>query len=95
MPLPTPFVVKNGSKSRVFVSASMPRPVSLIVNVTNEPACTSLPRRDASSGETSEFAVSIDSVPPPGIASRALTTRLMITCSSCPGSACTRARSEP
>jgi hypothetical protein len=66
VPFPTPFFVKNGSKRRAFVAASMPRPVSRIVSVTNDPGWASLPQRDASSGERIAFAVSIDSVPPPG-----------------------------
>ena len=41
---------------------------------------------------SSTFAVSIVKRPPDGIASRALTTRFISTCSSCPGSARTVAQ---
>src|SRR5260221_9665942 len=46
----------------------------------------------ACSSSTSTFAVSIDSLPPAGMASRELITRFRITCSICPGSALTRPR---
>ena len=89
MPFPIGLVVKNGSKMCATVSASMPTPVSLTASM----ACcagTSLGvvrRRSRSSSST--LPVSIVSVPPSGIASRALTARLMSTCSSWSGSAST------
>ena len=45
--------------------------------------------RPRASASSSTFAVSITRLPPPGIASRALTARLTSTCSSWPGSAST------
>ena len=64
MPRPGSFVVKYGSKSRARVSLSMPHPVSLTASMTT----------------WLTLAVSIVRRPPCGIASRALTTRFMITC---------------
>ena len=79
-PRPTPWsrVVKNGSKIRASVSSSMPTPVSATTSST-EPSAA--------------LRVSIDSRPPSGIASLALTARLTITCSIWPGSARTVPRS--
>ena len=67
VPSPASFVVKKGSKARSRTSAGMPVPSSLTVR-----------RTPASVPETP-----MESVPPAGIASRALTARLTRTCSSC------------
>ena len=77
--------VKKGSKMRACVARSMPVPVSLTANVTCGPAfmptCSFawLSVRRTSS-------VSMVSLPPRGMASRAFTARFMMTCSICPGS---------
>ena len=70
---------------RAFVASSMPSPLSRIVTETYGPGVTS--------GWCSAYsvlkvilAVSIVSCPPWGMASRALTAKLMIACSNCPGS---------
>ena len=96
VPLPTPFVVKNGSKMRAFVSASMPRPVSRIVE-RHERARLDLGAvsRGLLGGDGRRSPSRSSACRRPGIASRALTTRFRITCSSCPGSAFTRASPEP
>jgi hypothetical protein len=67
--VPPAFVVKNGSKSCWRSSSVMPMPVSVRRSCTNEPLSVTM------------FAVSIVTEPPFGIASRALTARLTITCS--------------
>ena len=95
VPLPTTFRVKNGSKRRSFVSSSMPRPVSRIVIVTNWPARAPAPSVAAAASVNVTFAVAIVSVPPRGISSRELTTRLTITWCSWLGSASTDASVEP
>ena len=73
-PRPTPCsrVVKNGSKTWARVCSSMPRPVSVT---------------DSSTNPSSASRVRMVSLPPSGIASRPLTTRLTSTCSIWPGSA--------
>jgi len=83
VPWPLGLVVKNGSEARAATSGGMPVPVSLTRRRTY--------RRGARPGfvlayarSTSTFSVSSVSVPPSGIASRALTARLSRTCSSCP-----------
>ena len=81
VPLPCAFVVKNGSKIRARVASSIPTPVSLTTMATRLGAA---PGRSRS---VRTALVAIISRPPSGIASRALTARLRITCSSWPGSA--------
>ena len=91
VPRPVSFVVKNGSKTRSRVAASMPTPVSVTATRTCGPTpAPSLWAAKPSSRST--FAVSIVSRPPFGIASRAFTARFMSTCSSWPRSARTPAR---
>ena len=87
MPLPCSLVVKNGSKMR-----ALRRLVHADAGVADR-------QHDVRPGRHAEIVtgvgrrrgrrspVSIVSLPPSGIASRALTTRFMITCSICPGSA--------
>ena len=68
MPLPTSLVVKNGSNTRGSTSAGMPSPVSATRTATNsplKPSSLALPR------STIGLAVMV-SVPPDGMASRAL-----------------------
>ncbi len=72
VPLPTSFVVKNGSKTRARVSSSMPVPVSDTRNTTPRPASSE-----------PVFSVSTRTTPPSGIASRAFSSRFKSTCSSC------------
>lgn len=69
-------VLKNGSKMRSSVCGSMPHPVSRTVNRIHQlgGVSASVWRRT--------LAVSIVNVPPEGIASCALTTRLRSACSS-------------
>jgi len=86
VPLPASFVVKNGSKTRSCVFSSIPMPVSDTVRTPKEPALR-WGRHRTKSSERTAAAVSIVSRPPAGIASRALMTRFMITCSIYPGSA--------
>jgi len=73
VPLPTSLVVKNGSKARSKTSGLIPVPVSRTDTSTQS-------WRAISSGNSSlvalTFAVSISTVPPPGIASRALRVTL-------------------
>ncbi len=88
VPWPSGLVVKNGSKIRSRVAASIPIPVSLTASRTCGPGRTpTCSRANASSSST--LAVSMVTRPPRGMASRALTTRFMTTCSSWPGSAST------
>ncbi len=87
-PLPTPgfLVVKNGSKTCSTTSAGMPSPVSVTESRTKRPGRAGgwISRHDASS---TTLPLSIVSRPPSGMASRALTHRLTITCSTCVRSA--------
>ncbi len=93
MPRPLPFVVKNGSKMRARVAASMPTPVSVTASITYWPGGTSRgPTPWAEANST--LAVSMVIRPPRGIASRALITRLKTTWSTCGRSAITCWRSE-
>src|SRR5437879_4518637 len=73
---------------RAFVSSSIPVPESVIANITYRPAGTVVRSRPWVSA-ISTSAASMVSLPPVGIASRALTARLTITCSSFPGPALT------
>ena len=68
MPLPTPLVVKNGSKACARTSADMPGPVSPISTTTPSPSARADTR----------------SVPLPSIASTALSMRLVHTWLSSP-----------
>ena len=79
VPWPGSLVVKKGSKARSRTSSAMPVPSSTTVMRT--PSATP--------------ATAIASVPPSGIASRALTARLTSTCSSCARSASTGSRPGP
>ena len=85
VPLPTPLVVKNGSNTRARTSSLIPCPVSDTVSCTVCPARNS-PVSVVIIAGTSSSEVSTTSVPPSGIASRALTARFSTTCSICPGS---------
>ncbi len=76
-PCPSLLVVKNGSNARAETSGVMPSPSSRTRRRTWLPASTS--------------SVSIQTVPPSGIASRALTTRFIRTCSIWVGSASIKA----
>src|SRR5574341_215077 len=92
VPLPTSFVVKNGSNMWAWTSGVIPAPVSLTASIACGPAGASgWAATKASSSST--FAVSSRSRPPCGIASRALTARLTTICSIWAGSAVTRPRS--
>ena len=86
VPLPGSFVVKNGSKMRAKFPGAMPLPVSVTRRLTWRPGFASGSR--AVSTAVKFFSpVSMTSWPPPGMASRALTTRLRSTWSSIPASA--------
>ena len=69
VPLPAILVVKNGSKMRDWVAASIPQPVSRTVRIT------------WGSGPSTVSTATVR-LPPVGIASRAFTARFRITCSS-------------
>jgi hypothetical protein len=86
VPEPAGFVVKNGSKIRAWTSSLIPSPVSVTVITTEGPRLA----RPASADAPFERLTSIASVPPSGIASRALAARFSSTCSSCPWSTSTR-----
>jgi hypothetical protein len=88
VPFPGSLVVKKGSKMRDCSSGSIPTPVSLSVSATYAPGRTPAGRSGVS-GRKIRLAVVTVMRPPSGIASRAFTTRLITTCSSCPGSAST------
>ena len=84
--LPRSFVVKNGSKMRVFVSSLIPAPLSRTSNRAYRPAATPMP--STTLGVVDLHLIGLDGMRPPrGIASRALTTRFTTTCPSCPLSA--------
>ena len=91
VPLPHSLVVKKGSKRWALTSGVIPQPVSAIASLTYRPGGRSGSSPEAAPPST--FAVSMVTVPPSGIASRAFTTRFMITCSIWPGSALTVPRS--
>ena len=78
VPLPISLVVKNGSKIFWRTSGGMPSPVSVTSIITWSPAGMPAGR----SPSTGQLAVRIVRLPPPGIASRALTARFTITCSN-------------
>ena len=69
MPLPTSFVVKNGSKARACTSGGMPGPVSAISTTIASPSTR----------------VAIRRVPSPSIASMALSMRFVHTWFRSPG----------
>ncbi len=90
VPRPGSFVVKKGSKRCDITSGA--HPASRVVDGERararpeaEPGCAVTNVWSSTSG-----AVSRIRLPPWGMASRALTARFTITCSSCPGSADTR-----
>ena len=87
VPLPTSFVVKNGSNTRSTVALSIPVPVSVTATKTYWPEGTGSASAAIYSSSNQVLPVSIVSRPPPGIASRALTARLRIACSSSEASA--------
>ena len=92
VPRPRSFVVKNGSKIRrlrLFVHAD-----AAVGDRQHRRTVPDARRRAASAYDSSRttVAVSIDSRPPCGIASRALTARFIRICSSCPASAMTAGR---
>src|ERR1043166_8776870 len=100
-PGPPAFVVKNGSKALARTSGVIPAPVSATDSITSGPApappppALSAPLPSSESSGPSPLRawvtlrVSIVIRPPPDIASRALSTRFTIACSSWPGSALT------
>ena len=81
VPLPTPLVVKNGSCARARTASSMPVPVSATDRHSIVPA-SSGPAPSRSAPSSSPARAAIVTVPPPGIASRAFTTRLRRASSS-------------
>ena len=83
-PCPSGFVVKKGSKIREIVASSIPVPVSVTRIRTNGPI--SNVASGLSTSVCFRFWTLIVNVPPFSIASRALTARLTITCSSWTGS---------
>ena len=84
MPLPGSLVVKNGSIACLSTSGLMPCPVSLTVSTTYSPGWA-FAMRPATSASSVTWRVSIVSIPPLGMASRALIARLMIALSMSPG----------
>ena len=94
VPLPTSLVVKNGSKILPITSCVMPQPVSSTSISAYSPAATPDPDSFRLSRSLT-LRVRIDRVPPFAMASRALTARLMITCTNCVRSAFTYQRSRP
>jgi len=72
VPFSAALVVKKGSNTLATISSGMPQPVSATRNATNSPVRPS--RASAATRET--FSAEIDSRPPSGMASRALSTRL-------------------
>src|ERR1019366_4437212 len=76
-PVPERLVVKSGSKICSSISGAMPLPVSRTVRWTNR-SCSDRPWKRLSSWV--EVASVRVTAPPPGMASRALITRLVITC---------------
>ena len=80
MPSPKPLVVKKGSNTRSITSGAMPAPVSDTLSATMLPVQAFAARRRARS-----LVALILSLPPSGIASRALKARLSSASSSAPG----------
>ena len=77
VPLPNSLVVKNGSNIWAFVFASMPQPVSVTASITCGPGSVEAAGRHTRSS-SSTFEVSMVSLPPAGMASRAFTARFMM-----------------
>jgi hypothetical protein len=77
-------VVKNGSNTRARTASSMPTPVSATLSSRYVPGDSSSAWAVGASSSTAR--VAIVTRPPSGIASRALTTRFMMTCSTWPRS---------
>ena len=86
VPLPSCLVVKNGSKTRARVAASIPTPVSLTESARRS-AGTSLWMAAEDSCEGQVGRLDGEAARRAGMASLALTARFMTTCSICPGSA--------
>ena len=88
-PRPVPWrpslVVKNGSNARCTTSAGMPTPVSVNVSRTYSPAGI-WSNAGSSASSSVRFSQVIASLPPSGMASRALIARLISVFSSCPRS---------
>src|SRR5205809_631933 len=89
-PVPTPMglVVKNGSNTRARVLASMPMPVSLSATLTYDPGSTQA-CNGRSAAPRRVRRTSTCSVPPFGMASRALLTRCRTICFTAAGSTST------
>src|ERR1035438_8210022 len=87
LPLPCSLVVKKGSNNRERVSASMPDPVSLTASITYAPGFT--PAFLAAASSSSRLEVSSTSLPPLGMASRALVARFTMACCIWAPSICT------
>jgi hypothetical protein len=85
VPFPISFVVKNGSNILAMVSSSIPHPESVMTTRTIWPIGMCRVHAEQS-GSHVQFSTLMVSVPPPGMASRALTAMFMMTCSICPGS---------
>ena len=85
-PLPPPpvLVVKNGSKARATTSGAMPVPVSCSASIAYDPMARSSSDRGGS--VISTFEVRMVSVPPSGMASRALSAMFRMAASSAAGS---------
>ena len=89
VPAPLALVVKNGSKACSATSGGIPVPVSLTRSRDVAPLVGAGDPPATELASTVTFPVSMVTVPPPGMASRALTARLTSTCSRRPGSAST------
>ncbi|MNT57353.1 hypothetical protein D3C72_1947150 [compost metagenome] len=94
MPLPTSLVVKKGSKILSMISGGIPVPLSATSTITMSSAGNS-GRPSAAISFASTLRVLMVILPPSGMASRALTQRLMSTCSNCDRSVFTGHRSRP
>ena len=79
MPLPMPLVVKNGSKIFAITSGLMPVPVSEISSNTYSPGVKPAAGLMRWLSRSVTFCVRIVSLPPLGIASRALRARFRMT----------------
>ena len=90
-PIPVPWpcflVVKKGSNARSAISGAIPVPVSVTSMQRYAPGA--MPAASSSAA----LRMATVSVPPSGIASRALIARLMTAFSSCAGSTVTGQRS--
>lgn len=88
-PCPTSLVVKYGSKTLSRMAGSIPLPVSATASTTYRPGGTGGSAASWSGVAIRASETPIVSVPPFGMASRALTARLTTTCSSWLASAMT------